>query len=202
MKEACVKRFAVAKEAIDNCLANSNKETILVGIDGKCASGKTTLGYYLKGLYNCNLFHLDDFFLQGYQRTNERLSQVGGNVDYERFEKEVMRPVLSREDVLYRPYSCMEGKIKEEILIKKHRLNIMEGSYSLHPYFHDPYDVKIFMNINEEDQIENIRKRNCEEKLQRFIAEWIPKENLYFDSFRIAEGCIQIEWKKHWKKHC
>lgn len=194
MKEACVKRFAAAKEAINRVLEASDRETILIAIDGKCASGKTTLGYYLKDIYNCNLFHLDDFFLQGYQRTEERLAQIGGNVDYERFQTEVMEPVLNGTDVIYRPYSCMEGKIKEEILIKKHRLNIMEGSYSLHPYFNDPYDVKIFMNINENEQVDNIRKRNGEEKLQRFITEWIPKENRYFETFHIADDCICIEW--------
>ncbi|WP_310603905.1 hypothetical protein [Anaerosporobacter sp.] len=194
MKEACARRFAKAKEAIDKLLIETTKETILIGIDGKCASGKTTLGYYLKGVYDCNLFHLDDFFLQEHQRTKERLAQIGGNVDYERFKEEVMKPVCSGNDVIYRPYSCMEGKIKEEILVAKHRVNIMEGSYSLHPYFNDPYDVKIFMNINEKAQIENIRTRNGEERLQRFIAEWIPKETVYFETFHIAEGCIQIEW--------
>lgn len=194
MKEPCIKRFAAAKEAIDQLLANSEKKTILLAIDGKCASGKTTLGYYLREIYDCNLFHLDDFFLQGHQRTEERLTQVGGNVDYERFQTEVMGPVLNGEDVIYRPYSCMEGKMKEKTIIKNHRLNIMEGSYSLHPYFNNPYDLKIFMDINEEDQINNIRKRNGEEKLQRFITEWIPKENMYFETFHIAEGCICIEW--------
>lgn len=194
MKENCAKRFVAAKEAIDQILENSDKDTILVAIDGKCASGKTTLGNYLQEIYNCNLFHLDDFFLQQHQRTEERLSQVGGNVDYERFQTEVLKPVVKGEDVIYRPYSCMEGRITEEILIKKHRLNIMEGAYSLHPYFNDPYDVKIFMNINEKDQIENIRKRNGEDKLQRFASEWIPKENKYFETFHIADGCVCIEW--------
>lgn len=35
------------------------------------------------------LSHMDDFYLQGRQRTYERLNEVGGNVDYERFAKEV-----------------------------------------------------------------------------------------------------------------
>lgn len=194
MKENYAKRFVAAKEAIDQILENSDKDTILVAIDGKCASGKTTLGNYLQEIYNCNLFHLDDFFLQQHQRTEERLSQVGGNVDYERFQSEVLKSVAKGEEVIYRPYSCLEGRITEEILIKKHRLNIMEGAYSLHPYFNDPYDVKIFMNIDEKDQIDNIRKRNGEDKLQRFASEWIPKENKYFETFHIADGCVCIEW--------
>jgi len=36
---------------------------ILIAIDGQSASGKTTLGELLKEWYDCNLFHMDDFFL-------------------------------------------------------------------------------------------------------------------------------------------
>ena len=40
------------------------------------------------------------------------------------------------------------------------QLNIIEGSYSLHPYFKDPYDLHIFMDIDPDSQMENIIKRN------------------------------------------
>ncbi|WP_099468518.1 uridine kinase family protein [Konateibacter massiliensis] len=194
MKEACAKRFAPAREAIDKLLSNSSKDILLIAIDGKCASGKTTLGYYLQELYGCNLFHLDDFFLQEHQRTKERFLEIGGNVDYERFRAEVVEPVLSGETVSYKPYDCMTKQFKQETLIFKSRLNIMEGSYSMHPYFKNPYDINIFLNIDDEEQIANIRERNGEEKLKRFIEEWIPKENIYFQTFQIEEGCIRIEW--------
>ena len=32
---------------------------------------------------------MDDFYLQEYQRTQERYNEPGGNVDRERFKKEV-----------------------------------------------------------------------------------------------------------------
>ena len=32
---------------------------------------------------------MDDYFLQPYQRTEERLAEPGGNVDYERFKEEI-----------------------------------------------------------------------------------------------------------------
>ncbi len=48
------------------------------------------------------------------------------------------------------------------------RINIIEGSYSLHPYFGKPYQLKIFMNIASDVQLANIRKRNGEEKAKEF----------------------------------
>ena len=58
---------------------------VLVAIDGRCAAGKTTLAASLQAQLECNVFHMDDFFLRPEQRTSERLHQPGGNVDYERF---------------------------------------------------------------------------------------------------------------------
>lgn len=194
MTKHCEKRFIKIKEAVDELIANSNKDVLLIAIDGKCASGKTTLGYYLNKLYESNLFHMDDFFLQNYQRTDERLSEVGGNVDYERFKEEVLDNVIKKKDVKYRPFSCIERRIIDGFVVKQKRINIIEGSYSMHPYFNNCYDLKVFTDISDEKQLENIEKRNGAEKLVKFREEWIPKENAYFEKFNIKNGCIIIAW--------
>ena len=79
---------------------------ILVAIDGRCGSGKTTLGEYLGQVFDCNVFRMDDFFLRMEQRTPERMAETGGNVDYERFEETVLTPVLRKKCVSYQPFSC------------------------------------------------------------------------------------------------
>lgn len=172
-------------DAVKKLLSDSDKSTVIVAIDGKCGSGKSTLGEHLSKELSGNLFHMDDFYLQEYQRTKERLSEVGGNVDYERFASEVLACIKSGRSFMYRPYSCGEKRITEGYEIAPKRLNIIEGSYSHHPYFNDeagntPYDMKIFLAVPYELRIERIRKRNGEEKLKRFISEWIPKEEAYF----------------------
>ena len=194
MNKHCEERFRNIKEAVDELIANSDKDVLVIGIDGKCASGKTTLGYYLNKLYDSNLFHMDDFFLQNHQRTEERLSEVGGNVDYERFKEEVLDNILEKKDVNYRPFSCMERKIKDGYIVSQKRINIIEGSYSLHPYFNNCYDLKIFTDISDEKQLENIEKRNGPKQLIKFRGEWIPKENAYFEKFNIKNSCITVAW--------
>ena len=44
---------------------------VLVAIDGRCAAGKTTLAASLQAQLECNVFHMDDFFLA---RSSARLS--------------------------------------------------------------------------------------------------------------------------------
>ncbi len=193
MKERCKVRFAPVIEAIE-ALESTDKRPLLIGIDGMCATGKTTLGYYLKEQFDCNLFHMDDFFLRPEQRTQERLAEIGGNVDYERFGREVLEPLKRGEEVLYRPYCCQTGEIRPAERVPYKWLNIVEGSYSLHPYLGDVYDLRIFTEGTPERQLQNVRERNGEEMLQRFVNEWIPKENAYFEKFRIREGCLIVPW--------
>ncbi len=195
IKEICKKRFEPVVMKIKELLTLET-DCIIVTIDGMSASGKSTLGFYLKEIFECNLFHMDDFFLQDYQHTKERLSEIGGNVDYERFKEEVVIPILKKETVFYRPFSCKIREIQNTIEIPFRRLNIIEGSYSQHPYFNDAYTqyvnnvskLQIFTEISNELQIERIKNRNGEIMLERFLSEWIPKENIYFKTFEIKEN--------------
>lgn len=196
LKPSCKERFAPAVFALQRLADKKEKERIIVAVDGRCASGKTTLGYYLQELFDANLFHMDDFFLQVHQRTEKRLAEIGGNVDYERFQTEVLMPLFAGEDILYRRFNCKSMTLTEGEWIKNRRIHIVEGSYCGNPYFGDIYDLKIFTDIDAESQLENIRKRNGEEKLLVFKERWIPMEEAYFEKFMIKEKSdIVVEWR-------
>lgn len=167
------------REKIDALLAQ--KDTVLVAIDGKCTSGKTTLAAKLAEIYDCNVFHMDDFFLRSEQRTAERFKEVGGNVDYERFFDEVLTPLKNGQAFSYRRFDCSTFTLSAPIHVTPKKLNIIEGTYSHHPYFKDPYDLKIMLEIDDETQRKRILQRP-EFLHKRFFEEWIPMENRYFDA--------------------
>ena len=196
LKTQCRERFKPAVDAINEIIKQEDNtdRPILVAIDGRCGSGKTTLGEYLKGQLDCNLFHMDDFFLRMEQRTPDRMKETGGNVDYERFYETVLIPVQKKESVCYQPFSCKEWRLLDAYEIPYKRINIIEGSYSLHPYFGKPYQLKIFMNIASDVQLANIRKRNGEEKAKEFQEKWIPKEEAYFEKFHVQDDTLEIMW--------
>lgn len=73
----------------------AERDHVLVAIDGPCASGKTMLAATVNKRFGGNVLHMDDFFLRPEQRTPERFAQPGGNVDRERFETEVLTPLLA-----------------------------------------------------------------------------------------------------------
>ena len=162
-------------------------DTINVAIDGNSSAGKSTLANLIKEKYDCNLFHMDDFFLTPDLKTEERLIQVGGNVDYVRFSNEVITELKTKNKFKYQRYNCNKMELDEIVNVTPKRLNIIEGSYSMHPTLIGNYDLKIFLNLDKHEQVERILKRNGPFMLQRFINEWIPKENIYFEKMNIRD---------------
>ena len=165
-----------------------SRNEIILSIDGKCGSGKTTLSNLLKEKYNCNVFHMDDFFLQPYQRTEKRYNEPGGNVDYERFESEILIPLSKHEDIDYSKFNCAKMRLEPKIHIPYKAINIIEGSYSMHPNLQKYYTHSIFLQLDEDTRLSRIKKRNPD-TYNMFINRWIPLENLYFDAFSIQQNC-------------
>ena len=182
------KIMEAAKKQIDELL--TQKDMVVVAIDGKCTSGKTTLASKLAEIYDCNVFHMDDFFLRLEQRTPERFAEVGGNVDYERFREEVLLPLKDGKAFSYLPVDCSTFTLAAPVTVTPKKLNIIEGTYSHHPYFGNPYDLKILLTVDEETQRQRILERPAFLH-KRFFEEWIPMENRYFASLDSFTSIIQ-----------
>ncbi len=167
-------------------ILNQNMDPVIIAIDGKSAAGKTTLSNELVEKFDANLFHMDDYFLPEQLKTVERLKEIGGNVDYVRFKNEIIDSLLKKENVHYQKYICMNGTMEAHTREYK-RVNIIEGAYSMHPYFQNPYAYCIFADIDSKEQEKRILKRNGRKMLTRFITEWIPKEEEYLSYYQIKK---------------
>ena len=172
---------------IDRLMAE--RERVLVAIDGGSASGKTTLGALLQSIYACPVFHMDDFFLRPEQRTPERFSEPGGNVDRERFLSEVLLPLREGKAVDYRRFDCKAFTIAPPRRIEPGRLNIIEGAYAMHPDLAPYYDLTVFLAVSAEKQRERILKRNAPAQAELFFDRWIPFEQRYFAALNVPERC-------------
>lgn len=161
----------------------------LVALDGPCATGKTTLGGFLSQLYQCPLFHMDDFFLPPERKTAQRLAQPGGNVDAERFFAEILSPLSKGETVRYRPYRCHSGTLGEEIVVSPAPLAVVEGVYSLRPDLRPYYHVTCFLEVPWSTRRARLLDRGGADVLDRFEKIWIPLEDDYFRAFPIREHC-------------
>jgi len=173
-------------------LSGGELQRVLLALDGACASGKTTLAAFLQKLYGCPLFHMDDFFLRPEQRTPERYAEPGGNVDRERFLAEVLIPLRAGETVQYRRFDCSTFTVLPPKPIAAGRLNVIEGTYSLHPDLEKQYDLSAVLKIPPDLQRERIIMRNGVEMAQRFFDTWIPLEERYFNALRPDLRCTMV----------
>ncbi len=163
-------------------------DRVIVAIDGRSASGKTTLANALARELDANVFHMDDFFLRPEQRTPERLALPGENVDRERFAREVMTPLLSEKEFSYRPFSCKTQSLGEPVKVTPRRINIIEGAYSCHPSLYGFYHLRVFLDIDADAQLERIKRRNPD-TADVFFSRWIPLEEAYFAAYDIKARC-------------
>ncbi len=111
----------------------SEKSRIIVALEGGSAAGKSTAAALLEKLYDCGVFHMDDFFLRPEQRTRARLTEPGGNVDWERFQEEVLSPLTRGETIRYRRYNCHTQTVEAPESIVPRALNLVEGVYCMRP---------------------------------------------------------------------
>lgn len=177
----------------DGGLTNIN-DTILLAIDGMSASGKTSLSQLLDNIYDCNIFHMDDFFLPPELKTKERMLEVGGNVDYERFNNEVISGLNSENQFTYKKYNCQTDSLSEKIHVTPKKLNIIEGAYSMHNTLIENYDLKVYLSIDPKTQSERILNRNGKAMHNKFMELWIPLENEYFRKYDIKKLSDIVIW--------
>ena len=88
-------------------LAQKPTRPLVLALDGRCGSGKTTLANGLAAqLPGCTLLRTDDFYLPPAQRIPDWAHTPCANMDLTRLRDEALRPAYAGQPVAYRAYSC------------------------------------------------------------------------------------------------
>ena len=168
-------------------IENIDKEgRIVIAIDGKCGSGKTTLASEIQKQLDVSIVHADDFTIPFEMKTPERLSSPGGNLHSERMLAEFFEK-LDEKEIKYHPFDYSIGRISDRYETVDRDIVVVEGSYSLLPCFWPYYDKCYIIDEPLEVRLERILKRVGREKYQMYLDRWIPLENLYWDTYRFDD---------------
>ena len=171
---------------LEPLLANAAAPVVLA-LDGRCGSGKTTLATVLAEQFPDSIvLHTDDFYLPPADRVPGWEHIPCANMDLTRLRDEVLRPAKAGKPVPYRAYCCREGTYRPAQLLPAQPLVILEGSYSHHPLLAPYEDFRVFMTCSDAEQTRRLRAREGA-RYANFAARWIPLEEGYFAQYGIEE---------------
>lgn len=177
--------FSSLAEIIAARLAEHPNKPLLLALDGRCGSGKTTLAAQLAERFpDSAVFHTDDFYLPPADRVDGWEHIPCANMDLARLSREVLAPARDGDAVCYRAYSCREGAHLPAKSIVSKPLFLVEGSYSHHPLLAENYDLRVFVTCSQEEQARRLQAREGE-RYPNFVQRWIPLEEGYFAQHHI-----------------
>lgn len=167
-------------------------DVAVVALDGRCASGKTSMASDLAAIAGAGVVHMDDFFLPAELRTAQRLAMPGGNAHFERFREEVLPFLASPEAFSYRVFDCgaMGYSGRREVAASRWRL--VEGAYCCHPTLGDYMNLRAFSDVDSQTQLARIRQRDGGDAAKTYAAHWIPMEEAYLAAFGIRQSAHVI----------
>ena len=168
-------------------LAQQPTKPLVLALDGRCGSGKTTLANTLARQFPASItLHTDDFYLPPAQRIRGWEKTPCANMDLDRLRDEALRPAYEGQPVQYRAYSCREGAHLPARELAAQPLVILEGSYSHHPLLAPYEDFRVFLTCSDAEQTRRLQAREGD-RYPDFAARWIPLEEAYFIQHNIED---------------
>ena len=166
-------------------LALQPTKPLVLALDGRCGSGKTTLANTLARQFPAStILHTDDFYLPTADRVPGWEQIPCANMNLARLRDEALRPAYEGQPVPYRAYSCREGRCLPVQQLSAQPLVILEGSYSHHPLLAGYETLRVFVTCSKPEQTRRLQAREGA-RCADFAARWIPLEEAYFAQYNV-----------------
>ena len=143
----------------------SKDKLTIVAIEGRCASGKTTITNKIK---NATIIHADDFF----SKTDV--------LDFDLLIKLIEKLEIGK-NVKYTAYNCSKNEYYTKTIESVEPVVIIEGVYSNHPKIRKFINKLVYIETTKKLQSERLKQRTKDANIyNKFINLWIPREEKYF----------------------
>ncbi len=163
-----------------------------VAIDGMAGAGKTTLAAYLSKKYGAPVVHLDDFRLPPAERPKGWETIPGGDVDFERFEEEIVAPWMEKRPLVYTTVDPVTGEMLDRRALPDGQMFLFEGTYIMHPMIRDFFDLRLFVRVGAEEQARRLAAAKVRAGALPTETR-LDLERAYFDAYMteaLADGTL------------
>jgi uridine kinase len=159
------------------------QRTLLVGIDGRGGSGKSTFARQLeRSAPDLTVVEFDDFYLPRASRDARAArddQEVGGNFDWRRLREQVLVPLSRDEPAAYRRYDWPSDELAEWHPVPVGGIAIVEGNYSTRRALFGFYDFTVWIEAPHAVRLRRGLARGGEDSRERWLTEWMPEEERY-----------------------
>ncbi len=158
---------------------------ILVALDGRSASGKTTLAAAVAPLVDAVVLDGDDFYSGGSAERWDAMSaaeKVSHCIDWRR-QRAVLETLASGEAASWHPYDweADDGTLKQTpVICEPASVIILDGAYSARPELCDLFDLRVLLDAPADLRRERLIEREGEGYREEWNARWDEAEQWYF----------------------
>jgi uridine kinase len=159
------------------------RRTLLIGIDGRGGSGKSTFARRLERAGgDVAVVEIDDFYRPERDRAARAASgdtEIGGNFDWRRLRDQVLLPLSRDEPGSYQRYDWARDELAEWHTVGVGGIVIAEGNYVTREELFPFYDYTVWVEAPHEVRLERGLRRGGPDTLDRWLTEWMPEEDRY-----------------------
>jgi uridine kinase len=168
--------------------APRTRETLIVGIDGPGAAGKSTFARGLEvAASELAVVEFDDFYRPSAERLARTDGEIGGDFDWRRLRDQVLAPLARDEPARYQRYDWPSDRLAEWYTVPVGGIVVVEGNYSTRAELIGCYDVTVWIEAPRALRLERGIRRGGENTRERWLTEWMPEEDRYIAAERPAE---------------
>lgn len=170
---------------ITTLLSASPSHPILVALDGRCGSGKTTLAAQLAEAFPDSItVHTDDYYLPPADRVRGGIRSPAPTWTLPACGRRCWSLPGRGSHFFIKPTPAGRARTCRRVACAPTRLVLVEGSYSHHPSLAACYDLRIFVTCSKAEQARRLQAREGA-RYAAFVERWVPLEEAYFAKYAI-----------------